>query len=1086
MKRLFILIILALFLVINLSQTKEKNGNDKDEVKLAQILGALKFRELGPGVTSGRIADIAVNPTNTSVWYIGFASGGLWKTTNGGVTFTPLFDSQKSYSIGCVTIDPHNPNVIWVGTGENNSQRSVPWGDGIYKSCDGGKTWKNMGLKNSEHIAKIIVHPEDPDIIYVAAQGPLWGPGGDRGLYKSTDGGKTWDTTLYISKHTGVTDVIMDPRNPDVLYAASYQRARRVWTLINGGPEAAVYKTTNGGKNWKKLTNGLPGGDLGRIGLALAPANPDIVYATIEEYTGKGGFYASTDRGASWQKRNPWFSRSAQYYTEIFCDPYNPDLLYVVDTYTRISYDGGRTFKHLGNKYRHVDDHAIWIDPADTKHLLIGGDGGLYETFDRGKSFRFFANLPCTQNYRVGIDNAEPFYNVYYGTQDNNTWGGPSRTTQSGGITNDFWYQVVGGDGYQARIDPNNPNIVYAQWQYGNLIRYDRKSGEVFYIKPQPEKDEMLRWNWDTPLILSNHSPTRLYIAANRVFRSDDRGDKWVAISPDLTRQIDRNQLPIMGKVWGPDAVAKNASTSLYGNIVAMAESPLNENLLAVGTDDGLIQITEDGGKTWNKISTFPSVPETTYVSDIYLSQHNENVIYATFNNHKRADFKPYVLKSEDKGKTWKSITEGIPENHPVWTIYEDHKNPNLLFLGTEYSFFISTVAGKNWFQHKSGLPTIAVRDIEIQKRENDIVLATFGRGVYVLDDYSPLQNLAKETLDKEAHIFPVKDALIYIEDDSYRKNNQGGSFYRAKNPPFGATFTYYLKESIKTKKQLRKEAEKKAEKEGKTIKYPTLEELQAEDEEQAPYLIFKIEDMNGNAIRLLKAPASKGIHRITWDMRYPSPTPVNEKTNINKNAGMPVMPGQYKVTMFKNVDGKVTQLAGPVTFTCKLLNNAAISTNDRKALAAFQEKVSDLTWAVYGTQALLSETQKHIKLIEKSLMSSVNIDENLLNKTREIKRKLNEISIKLNGNTSIAKRNENQTPSITDRLTYVIWGMWATNNAPTETQKMNYRIASEELEPALNNLKQIINIDIASLKAELQKLKAPWVPGVIPEWKHK
>jgi len=708
-KFLYGLILLAIFSITmnaNPKQKVDKSNYTKSKL-VSETFSGLKFRSLGPGATSGRIGDIAVNSNNFSEWYIAVASGNVWKTTNAGVTFTPIFDSQGSYSIGCVAIDPNNTNVIWVGTGENNSQRSVSYGDGVYKSIDGGNTWKNMGLKNSEHIAKIIIDPRNSNIVYVASQGPLWGPGGDRGLFKTTDGGETWKISKSISENTGVTDVVMDPRDPDVLYCASYKRRRHVWTLINGGPEAAIFKSTDAGKTWHKLTNGLPTGDVGRIGLAISPPNPDIIYVTIEGLDNKGGFYCSTNRGASWERMNPWFSGSAQYYTEIFADPVNQDLLYVIDTYTRVSRDGGGTFDRLTNKYRHVDDHAMWINPTNNKHFLIGGDGGLYETFDQGKTFRFSPNLPTTQIYRIGVDNAEPFYNVYYGTQDNNTWGGPSRTTNADGIINDNWYMVVGGDGYQARVDPNNPNIVYAQWQYGNLIRYDRKSGEVFYIQPQPKKGEMIRWNWDTPLILSNHSPTRLYIAANQVFRSDNRGDKWTLISPDLTRQIDRNQLPVMNKIWGPDAVAKNASTSLYGNIVGLSESPINENLIVIGTDDGLIQITEDGGANWRKASNFTGVPETTYVSCVFASHHNENVIYATFNNHKMADFKPYVIRSSDKGKTWSLIVNGLPANHPVWTIYEDHKNPDLLFLGTEFSFFISIDGGKNWIEHKSGLPTI-------------------------------------------------------------------------------------------------------------------------------------------------------------------------------------------------------------------------------------------------------------------------------------------------------------------------------------------------------------------------------------------
>lgn len=1085
-KLLYGLILLAMISNTMSANPKQKGdkSNDTKSKLVSETFSGLKFRSLGPGATSGRVADIAVNPNNFSEWYIAVASGNVWKTTNAGVTFTPIFDSQGSYSIGCVAIDPNNTNVVWVGTGENNSQRSVSYGDGVYKSIDGGLTWKNMGLKNSEHIAKIVIHPRNSNIVYVASQGPLWGSGGDRGLYKTTDGGETWEISKSISENTGVTDVVMDPRDPDVLYCASYQRRRHVWTLINGGPEAAIFKSTDAGKTWGKLTNGLPTGDVGRIGLAISPQNPDIIYATIEGLDNKGGFYCSTNRGASWERRNPWFSGSAQYYTEIFADPLNQDLLYVMDTYTRVSRDGGRTFNRLSNKYRHVDDHAMWINPTNNNHFLIGGDGGLYETFDQGKTFRFSPNLPTTQIYRISVDNAKPFYNVYYGTQDNNTWGGPSRTTNSDGIINDHWYMVVGGDGYQARVDPTNPDIVYAQWQYGNLVRYDRKSGEVFYIQPQPDKGEMIRWNWDTPLIISHHSPTRIYIAANRVYRSDNRGDNWTLISPDLTRQIDRNLLPVMGKIWGPDAVAKNASTSLYGNIVGLSESPINENLIVIGTDDGLIQITEDGGANWRKVSNFTGVPETTYVSCVFTSHHDENVIYATFNNHKMADFKPYVIKSTDKGRTWSLIINGLPENHPVWTIYEDYKNPDLLFLGTEFSFFISIDGGKNWIEHKSGLPTIAVRDIDIQKRENDIVLGTFGRGVYILDDYSPLRMVSAENMEKEAFVFPVRDALMFNLDESFARDAYGSTYYRADNPPYGAVFTYYVKDLIKTKKQLRQDEEAKLIKEGKSISYPSMEQLQQEDEEKAPYLMFKIMDMQDNTVRILTAPYSTGIKRIVWDLKYPSPEPVTESTDINKHSGMHVMPGQYKVAIYKNVDGLISQLTDPVTFTCKLLDNVTLPAKERKDLVEFQNKVARLYNAITAASSIIKDVQKQLKLIENSLKTTVGVKKEPLIKLREIERNVKELSIALTGNPSISSRNENQTPSVYERINYILWGIWSTSSEPTQTQKDAYRIASMQLVPILDSIREISHKDIKELMNQLEELKSPWIPGVMPNWK--
>ncbi|MFN3305676.1 MAG: VPS10 domain-containing protein [Candidatus Kapaibacteriota bacterium] len=1053
----------------------------KTEDTLRVDFDNIKLRLLGPAVFGGRVSDLAVNPNNKNEFYVGVASGGIWKTTNAGVTFTSVFDNYGSFSIGCLTIDPSNPHTIWAGTGENNSQRSVSWGDGVYKSTDGGKTWKNMGLKNSEHIGKIIVHPSNSNIVYVAAQGPLWGPGGDRGLYKTTDGGKTWERALFISDNTGVTDVVMDPRNPDVLYCASYQRRRHVWTLINGGPEAAIYKTTDGGKNWEKLQNGLPSGDLGRIGLGLSPANPDYIYAIIEGNEGKGGIYRSTDRGASWEKRNSWFSPSAQYYHEVFCDPTNPERVFFIDTYLRLTEDGGKTLKIVSNKNRHVDDHVVWMDPDNPKHFLVGGDGGLYETYDNGNTWRFFANIPTAQFYRISCDNSEPFYYVYGGTQDNNTWGGPSRNTSSGGITNEDWFLVVGGDGYKAQIDPKNPNIVYAMWQYGNLVRYDRKSGEVFYIQPQPEKNEALRWNWDTPMLISQHSETRLYICANKVFRSDDRGQSWKVISPDLTRQIDRNKLPVMGKIWSPEAVAKNASTSFYGNITAFAESPIDENILAVGTDDGLIHLTTDCGANWMKIEKFPGIPETTYVSDIFLSHHNKNYLYATFDNHKNADFKPYVLMSTDFGKSWISIASNLPENGSVYTIVEDFVDPNLLFVGTEFGLFVSTNQGKKWIKLKGNFPTIAVRDLEIQKRENDLVVGTFGRGVYILDDFSFMRFLNDTILSKEAIVFPIKPALIYNLDESRSKEDLGSSFWRAENPPFGAVFTYYLREEFKTKKQKRKEIEKKIEEEGKSISYPSFDSLTAEDLEQKPLLILKIYDSFGNVVRTLTAPPKKGFNRIVWDLRYPDTSPASDTTDVNKAQGMPIVPGKYSVQMFKSLDGMISTLTEPIEFECKLLNNVTLPASDLSKLDEFRRRVAKLQNAVMGANGLLKEIKYKVNSIKNALLLSSNNSDSVLNLIRDVQASLDTINMKLNGNPTLYRLNENQPPSVVNRLYYILWGLWATTQEPTETQRKSFSYAKEELAMVIDKLKNISQNVIPNLEKLLDSINAPWTPGRIP-----
>lgn len=1077
---------LAVFMLWYHAGFSQKKESSEEKKLSSSTISGLKFRSVGPALMSGRIVDIAVNPENFNEYYLAVACGGVWKTSNAGTTWTPVFEKEKSFSIGCVTVDPKNPNVVWVGTGENNSQRSVSWGDGVYKSVDGGKSWKNMGLQKSEHIGKIVIDPRNSDVVYVAAQGPLWGPGGDRGLYKTTDGGATWTAVLTISENTGVTDVVIDPKNPDVIVAAAYQRRRHVWTLINGGPESAVYKSTDGGKTWRKITSGLPSGDVGRIGLAISPVNPNILYAIVEAAEDKGGFFRSTDRGETWTKMNNYSTVSAQYYNEIFCDPVNPDKVYLMDTYSQLSLDGGKTFKPLGNKYRHVDDHALWINPVNPSHLRIGGDGGLYETFDACASWRYFDNLPVTQFYRVSVDNAEPFYNIYGGTQDNASQGGPSRTKKNYGIANHDWFITNDGDGFESCIDSVNPDIVYAQSQYGGLVRYDKKSGEAIDIKPMEGKNEKpYRWNWDAPLIISPHSPTRLYFGANYLFRSDDRGNSWQIISPDLTRQRDRNSLKVMGKIWPPDAVAKNASTSVYGNLIQISESPLKEGLIYTGSDDGQLSITEDGGKNWRFVNSFPGIPEFTYISAVIASQHNENVVYVAFDNHKMADFKPYILKSTDKGKSWKEITSNLPEPEVVYCIAEDHVNPDLLFIGTEYGIWFTIDGGNNWVKMTSGLPTIAVRDIAIQKRENDLVLATFGRSFYVLDDYSPLRLLSNETLEKQAFLFPVKDAWMYIPEKPFgwgEKGSLGDGFYTAPNPPFGAVFTYYLKEVPKTLKEQRHDREKEALEKGLDIKYPDIEELKKEENEKAPYLLFTIRDESGQVVRKLKTQASKGINRFTWDLRYPSTAPA--RPNNENESGMLALPGKYSVTLELIHDELVKYSAGPVVFEAKILGAPTLTASDRKALVDFTQKTAELRRVVSAIQLLSTDLDTRIAAIRSALMLAKTDTKDLEILLNKIERENKQIQIVISGDPVLVKRNENIPASLNDRIDNIVWGLWSSTSAPTQTMLDNYRIAGEIYLEISEKLKNLYETDLRKIEAELEKTGAPYTPGRFPEWK--
>jgi photosystem II stability/assembly factor-like uncharacterized protein len=1080
-------LVLSIFLTLG-GYTQKKSEEEKPKYEASAISG-LKFRSLGPALTSGRIADMAVHPEKPYVFYLAIASGGVWKTENGGTTFDPIFDSQGSYSIGCVAMAPSNPNTVWVGTGENNNQRSVAYGDGIYKSTDGGKSWKNMGLENSEHIGMITVHPENENIVYVAAYGPLWSPGGDRGIYKTTDGGETWEKILEISEHTGFNEIHMDPRDPDLLYATAHQRRRHVFTYIDGGAESAIYKSTDGGKNWRKLENGLPKNDMGRIGMDISPADPDVVYAIIKA-TENGGFYRSEDRGESWKKMSD-HQTSGNYYQEIVCHPYDVDRVYSMDTWLHHTEDGGKTFVETGEKSKHVDNHCMWIDPLHPDHWLVGCDGGLYETFNAAEDWKYYPNLPITQFYKVAVDNEEPFYNVYGGTQDNNTQGGPSRTTSQHGIMNSDWFITNGGDGFKPQIDPENSDIVYGQAQYGWLVRYDKKSGERVAIQPQPGEDEdAYRWNWDAPLLISPHDNERLYFAANKVFRSNDRGNSWEVISPDLTRQIDRNQLKVMGKVWGPDAVMKNMSTSIYGNIVAMDESPLAEGLIYVGTDDGLIQITEDGGDSWTKTASFPGVPDRTYVNMLRASLHDENTVYAVFNNHKEGDFKPYVYKSTNRGRSWTSISSDLPERGSVYSIIQDHVDPELLFVGTEFGVFFTDDEGENWTQIKSGLPTIAVRDMEIQRRENDLVLATFGRSFYVLDDYSPLRELSDELLAEDAHVFPVKDALLYVEDNRLGgrgKSSQGEMYYTADNPPFGAVITYHLGEEIKTLKEQRKEKEKELRKENLDEVYPPIEELRKEDREEAPYLLFVIKDSKGETIRKIRQSAGKGMHRISWNLRHTTTSPIKLSEGklgrySSPDEGMLALPGTYTVELHKNINGEFSLLHEPVAFEVVPLDRQTLLARNKDEVLAFQEKVAELQRSIKGTNKLYGEKKEKLEYIEKAVETYPAVPMDLMDEIRALEDEMYEIRLALYGDPTLSSREFETKPSLNGRVGYAAYSSWWNTADPTQTAREQVQIAEEQYSGILERMRTVA-AKVEEIEKRLVELKVPYTPGRGSEW---
>ena len=1066
MRIIYSLITLLFLLTTSESFSQKKNKSEINYLDKISLNG-LKWRSVGPALTSGRVSDIAVNLKNPFEYYVAVASGGVWKTTNWGVEYTPVFDTQDSYSVGCVTIDPNNPNVVWVGTGENNNQRSVAYGDGVYKSTDAGKSWKNVGLKKSEHIGNIIVHPDNSDVIYVSAYGPLWSKGGERGVYMSKDGGENWQRILYVDEHTGINEIHMDPKNPDVLYATAHQRRRHVYTYVGGGPGSGMYKSTDGGSSWKKINKGLPSVEIGRIGMDISPVDNNVLYAIVEAADRKGGFYKSVDMGESWSRQSGKVT-SGNYYQEIFADPVDLGTVYIMDTWMSVTKDGGKTFKNVGEDFKHVDNHAMWINPSNNNHWLIGCDGGIYETFDAAKNWDFKKNLPITQFYKVAVDNDVPFYNIYGGTQDNFTIGGPSRVNTSHGITNQDWFITHGGDGFESQVDPENPNIVYSQSQYGWLVRYDKKSGEEVGIKPIARKGEVdYKWNWDAPLAVSNHKSGRLYFAANKVFRSDDYGNSWEVISDDLSRKIDRNKLKVYDRVLSMDAVAKNGSTSPYGTIVALSESPINEDLIVIGTDDGLVQITSDGGKSWVKIDNIPGAPSQSYVNSVYTSHHDENIIYVAFNHHKYGDFKPYIFMSSDKGSSWKSISSNLPSRGSVYAIEEDHIDSGLIFCGTEFGVFFSPDNGKVWKELSNGLPTIAVRDIAIQRDMNDLVLGTFGRGFYVLDDYTLLRDVENKEISANAMIMSTRDAIMWEKANPLGlpgKSFQGDNFYVGENLDPVAMIDYYYGNSYKSIRDKRKATEKDLIKNKRDVNYPSYDELKAEMNESKAELLFTIRNSENHVVKKISRKPTKGFSRFQWNLRYEPTNPINLSSSSFYNPfagtteGTLVEPGEYTIEMDYVVGGNITQLVEPKKFSVTLLDNTVLPAEDRNEKVKFQREVSKMRGEISSYSNILSEINNKIRYFEVAIMRLEKPLGDLLPEFNEIKEESKVINTMFYGDNVKRRLDIQQIPTASSRVGIIASEQKYSTSSPTKTHLKSFEIAKEEFLPIIPKIDLLVD----------------------------
>ena len=1064
--RLIRFILLFSFLSITSFSLAQKRVN-VDSVTIS----AAQFRGVGPAFMTGRISDVVIDPADESHWYVGVGSGGVWETKNAGVTFKPIFDKQKVYSIGCITLDANSRN-LWVGSGENVGGRHISFGDGIYLSKDGGSTWKNMGLKSSNHISKIVVHPTNPDVVWVAAQGPLWNIGGDRGVYKSVNGGKKWKRVLGDAEWTGATDLLIDPRNPDILYAATWQRHRTVASYLGGGPKSGIHKSIDGGKTWQKLKTGLPSGSVGKIGLAISPQNPDVLYAAIETQLKKGGFYRSSNRGMSWTRQSDQISAGTgpHYYQEIWASPHQFDRVYFANNYFKVTNDGGKTFQGVGKAYKHVDNHAVAFKANDPDYLMVGTDGGLYESFDLAKTWRHMGNLPITQFYKVAVDDAKPFYNIYGGTQDNNTQRGKSRTENDAGISNADWEVVLGGDGHQPATEPGNPHIVYGQSQQGWYSRIDIATGERIGIRPQPRDGEGFeRYNWDAPIYVSSHDPARVYVASHRLWRSDNRGDTWNPLSGDLTRNEERFDLPIMGRKQSYENAWDVYAMSTYNTITSIAESPINEDVLYVGTDDGYIQSTKNGGKTWEKInvSRLEGVPERAYVNDIKADLFDENTVYAAIDAHKQGDYTPYLFVSKNGGKTWKRITKGIAEKNYVWRIVQDHVNPDLLFIGTEFGIYFSVNGGTSWKQLKDGLPTISFRDLVIQREHNDLVAASFGRSFYVLDNYAFLRELNDTLLQNDAYLFKPRETYLYRprRDGRQKSGSLGGQHFYGENPKHGVLFDYYIKDKPKTAKENRKKKEKELIKKDKDVDFPGWEILAAEKQEKIPQYWLEIRDDEGTIIRKLKLKNNKGIQRTVWDMKGGDLWPVTKNTSDknNQNRGWYVAPGNYVAQLYRLYEGEISPLGQVVDVKLKSLRASSLQPQSLVEQKKYMKQYMDAQVRRNILMKQYNDVQNKTKAMLVANKKGNSPLKTALASLEEMSDSLGVLKTALFGNEAKNAVGEKIFPTLNDRMNAAGATLWGSSYGPTSTAKDGLVIA--------NRLMDAYEAQISTMNSKLEKL---------------
>jgi photosystem II stability/assembly factor-like uncharacterized protein len=941
----------------------------------SELLNGLPLRNIGPATMSGRIVDLAVLESDLYTFYAATSTGGVWKTTNNGVSFEPVFEKENTHSVGAIALHQNHPNILWVGTGERANRQSSSWGDGVYKSHDAGKTWQNIGLKDSHHIGRIVLHPTDTAVAYVAAMGHLWGANEERGLYHTIDGGATWDRLLYIDENTGVSDVAMDPADPTILYAATYQRRRTPYGFDGGGPGSGLHKSTDAGKTWSELTNGLPEGDYGRIGISIYRKNPEVVFISVEQghqYNAstaynerKAGVYRSKDKGENWELMSDWNPRP-MYASQPLVDPSDESRIYMMNQYSYSS-DSGRTFI-APPQTLHGDDRILWVNPKDSRHVIKGDDGGIGISYDRGIKWLFINNLPVSQYYRVAVDNATP-YNVYGGLQDNGSWVGPSETYRTDGIVNEDWRRLGGGDGFLNLVDRNDPDVVYTESQYLGLSRLNMKTGQRQDIRPgdpkgrisarrnwdawgpgipEPELgNAMAPGNWDGPFFLSHHDANTIYAGTNVLWKSIDNGSTWASLG-DLTTKVNRRELSIMGQRPEASTASLDDGIPYYPTLTAVAEDLFTPGMLYAGTDDGLLQVSSDDGQTWNDVtSALGGLPKETWINTFEPSTHKAGRAYVAINNYRNDDFNTYIYVTEDYGKTWESIEGDLPADRVARTLREDPKNPNLLYLGTELGLFISIDRGEHWVELKSNMPTLPFNDLVIHPRDNDLVLGTHGRGVWILDHVNALQELSPEILQQQAALFSISDAeIINYQDDGA---HTGDMYYRGENPAFGAAIDYYLKDSVASEA-----------------------------------ISLSIYDAQGTLVDEVKATNKSGLHRVMWGLRYQNK---NAGTGRSRMSGPYVLPGLYTTKL--EVNGETYTQKFSVSDDPRL----DISVGVRNDWTTSQLDILSLSTEVSKDRDAIQKLEAQLEKLEKDKTS---YDINSTAPLKEIGRKYGELTNRL------------------------------------------------------------------------------------------